>query len=65
MSEFGHAFDSAQRAYDNQMPPEDSTMETCDRCGREYDPEECVTPTPKGKTLCDDCVVALEAQEEQ
>lgn len=47
MSEFGPSFDRAQRAYDNQMPPEDvSCKEACDHC---------MGTGEDGGEWCDDC----------
>ena len=47
-------FSKAQRAYDNQMPPDDDDTRDCDECGDEYDVERDDDGDPIHK-ICEKC----------
>jgi len=59
MSDFHHhqtrrSMDRAQRAYDNQMPPDDESYRECDQCNEEYDCEFDEDGEPDHK-ICPKC----------
>ena len=55
MSTLPQSYYRAQRAYDNQDPPDDDPWRICTECGCEYDEDDQELDS-KGLQICDECI---------
>lgn len=60
----GAAFDRAQRAYDNQMPPDDPDMKTCELCNGDgvLPISECCDVEIVNSSICSKCQQTCDPQ---